>query len=229
MLQFGMDDGIFTALYALEWFRAMPKSCREALVSWGEPARFDPGQWLQGAGDVQGGNALLVEGMAGAYASVTATRDTLVAIVGPGTLLGASVSSGQAYATTIARTPTTVLVLADVNVARRGVDASELQTRIGQLHSRQFELLLERCAQRMALRTPARLAAELLFLEGQFQSHIIMVTQDELSEMTGVSRKTVNHWLRQVEARGIVHLFYRGLEIRDAAALRAIVAEERRA
>ena len=219
-----MNDEVLAALAALEWFRNLPEDCRKTLIRWCVPARFSPGQWIRAEGDIRHGDALLIEGAVGAYAPVNPFRDTLVSIVGPGTLLATALVSRQAYATTIARAPTTLLILSDRKFGRGDPDTSEIQKRLAQLHSRQFGLLLERCAQRVALKTPARIAAELIFLENQFNRRTIMVTQEELSEMTGVSRKTVNHCVRQMEAQGVLQARYGGVDIRDTAALHAMVA-----
>ena len=53
------------------------------------------------------------------------------------------------------------------------------------------------------------------------------IRQDELAELTGFSRKTVNLILRDFAKRGLVKTGYRSISVLDPAGLHAIAMENR--
>jgi len=66
----------------------------------------------------------------------------------------------------------------------------------------------------------ARLAAHLLILAAFFGPiERLPVTQEELGELTGLSRKTVNRTLAGFEQRGLIRTGYRFLDLLDAEGL----------
>ncbi|MNT94427.1 Bacterial regulatory protein, gntR family [compost metagenome] len=48
------------------------------------------------------------------------------------------------------------------------------------------------------------------------------IPQEQLAQMLGLSRQTVNHALRELEARGLLRLEYGGIELLDLPALEAL-------
>jgi CRP/FNR family cyclic AMP-dependent transcriptional regulator len=74
---------------------------------------------------------------------------------------------------------------------------------------------------------PGRLASALIRLTERHQQspagHTIAVTQQEISEMVGMSRESINKQLRSWESRNWVRLEHGAIVVLDAAALRSLV------
>ena len=56
---------------------------------------------------------------------------------------------------------------------------------------------------------------------------VLPLRQDELAELAGLSRKTVNGFLREFEKLGLIALGYREIVVLDAETLRGIISADR--
>jgi CRP/FNR family cyclic AMP-dependent transcriptional regulator len=83
----------------------------------------------------------------------------------------------------------------------------------------------------MLLPASARLIRRLVLItEGygewsDHRTHQVEVSQETLATMLGVSRQTVNHLLKALEAEGLVRLKYGGVEILDLKGLRRALSK----
>lgn len=216
---------VLDRLLALDFVRSLSARCVDALVREGTPKHVAKGQWLYMDGDQQTRNGLIVEGLVGHYVNVNQSKDALMEIHGPGYLLGMSCyhHTQQAFGSAIARTPTTLWVINRIDCPLPSSDLHELYHNLRQLQAHQTRQTTERSAQRKNLGMPARLAAELKFLSQSLQTCTIEVTQDELAELIGVTRKTINHWLHFLRDCDVVDLSYRGVVIGDAPTLARLI------
>jgi CRP-like cAMP-binding protein len=71
-----------------------------------------------------------------------------------------------------------------------------------------------------------RIAARLLFLAGADARNgcVVGVTQSQLAELTGLSRKTVNGHLAHLAKKKLVLPLYGGMQLNDLRALRDLAA-----
>ena len=80
-------------------------------------------------------------------------------------------------------------------------------------------------AEVISLRPRERIAARLLAFDDQIQAadrHVIKVSQELLGEMMGLTRKTINHHLSNLEGAGLIKVGYGKIELADIAGLKMI-------
>ena len=96
------------------------------------------------------------------------------------------------------------------------------------LQARQVGTMLQRTTDRANLPPLACVAAELVYLAEQVPSLPIEVNQQELGEMVGLSRKTVNRCLGELSRRGAISNQYSAISIVDPGILKAMASGENR-
>jgi len=202
------------------WFARQPAGLRRALLASAQISTVEAGQWIYGTGDALNGLYGVLQGSAH-LTLATGDADMLIEIVQAGQLFGqaARFGGGPRLVTAIAGERSTLLhvpdhALAEIARSEAGVWRSFTELLYGQLAS-----ALALAAAMIRLPPPARVAARLVMLSGSGAR--VAVTQSQLAELTGLSRKTVNAHLRALEGAGILALDYRAIMVKDRAKLRA--------
>lgn len=216
---------VHEALSCISWFATLNPALQDALIGRGKLERTAAGRWLFGEGNVMDHAALIVAGTAGIYRSVAASRSVLVGIVGPGTLVGQVHSfPGELPYTAIARSDV-VMVHFPRAFGDPGRQNGDISSVFARLLAGQLATTLQRTADRTSLAPLARVAAEIAYLAGQFGEDPVQTSQDELGEMIGLSRKTVNRCLGELAKQGAIINGYAELRIRDARKLQAAITD----
>jgi len=153
-------------------------------------------------------------------------RQLTLNILGPGDILGeiALLDGRPRSADATASGPTELFMI-------RRVDFQILLQRRSEIAMRLIEILCERLRwssdrveEASLLAFPVRLARRLLKLAEDFGQEII-ITQEELSILTGAGRETVNRQLQKWQKRGIVQLGRGRIQIVKSSQLREEAAE----
>lgn len=215
-----------TALSALPGYAGMSMPLRQALLEEGRLEHLRPGKWLFGEGNEPNQPALILAGLMGIYRSV-ASQTVLVGIVGAGTLVGQmAAEDARLPYTAIARTNVTIAHFARSSVELGSDPPGRLAPFLLGLSSRQMSTTLQRIADRANLPPVARVAAEIAYLAQQSGPNPVESTQEELAEMIGLSRKTVNRSLKALEGMGLIEVSYARVTVRDLDRMQKIVGAQ---
>jgi CRP/FNR family transcriptional regulator, cyclic AMP receptor protein len=207
------------AVTRLPAFADRSRNFRAALSSCARVIRLERGQWLQSEGDLVGSIYIVLEGQFGSYVSVDDRRDVLVGVSGPGSIMGTA--NAPRLVTAIARSHVDCARFTNEDVAGLGEQAAEVRAAFTAMSTAQTANLVRRYAQKIALPPRRRIAAEILHLHEQFPGGLIQVSQSDLSELTGLSRKTVNLHLGRLRADNLIDVAYGGLRVANLAGLKA--------
>ena len=202
------------------WFASQPASLRRALLARAQITTVKAGQWIYGTGDALNGLHGVVTGSAHLMLA-SGEADVLIEIVQAGQLFGqaARFGGGPRLVTAIAGEHSTLLHVPDHALAEIARSETGVWRSFTELLYSQLASALALAGAMIHLPPPARVAARLIMLSaGQTRIH---VTQSQLAELTGLSRKTVNFHLRALAAADIISLAYRVIAVKDPARLRA--------
>ncbi len=180
----------------------------------------EAGQWIYGTGDALNGLYGVITGSAHLMLA-TGEADVLIEIVQPGQLFGqaARLGGGPRLVTAIAGERSTLLHVPDHALAEIARSQAEVWRSFTELLYGQLASALALAGAMIHLPPPARVAARLIMLSTR--RDLIHVTQSQLAELTGLSRKTVNLHLQSLASEGIISLAYRAIAVKDLVRLRA--------
>lgn len=210
------------------WFRRRPAELRRKMVQHAQVSVVEPGRWLYDTGDE-------ARGLYGVLGGSVVTNVVLengdrvpINVAGPGTIFGyaAGVLGGHRVTTVIARERSEIIFIPEHALAAIARELPSLWLHFAELATEQLTWAVRIIAERARLSPDARLAARLHAYAGQWavgDTTVLPLRQDELAELAGLSRKTVNRILRGFERRGFLSLGYREIEITNAAKLAEFV------
>lgn len=208
------------------WFAGLSAPLQAAMIDAAVIRAVPTGRWIYGSGDVPRGLYAVLEGTALVYVALPNAEDVLVHATGKGEIFGhaAQVARGPRLATVLAARPSTFLFLSEralVSIADRHPEFWQHLTRL--LYEQLGEALIL-LAQTLSQPVSSRLATRLLQLSRSGSSHdaAIGLSQSQLAELLGVSRKTINALLKELAREGAVALRYRQIVVHDAKALMAL-------
>ena len=203
------------------WFSRQPEPLRTALVTEAQEAHVGAGHWIYDAGESASGLYGALSGSIAMHIGLENEEPTLISIIGPGRFFGYTgrFLGGRRVATAVAREPSTLLYLPERSLEAIAQKQPDIWVRLAELSS--FHVVAGfRLAVANTRPAAQRLAIHLHLLAAQFSpSTLLPITQDELSEMTGLSRKTVNRVLADFERDGILTTGYRSLDIKAPSRL----------
>jgi CRP/FNR family cyclic AMP-dependent transcriptional regulator len=206
--------------------KALPESVRRDLLARGQLRVFAKGQIIQQRGDVAKEFWYIESGSVQVGRYGIDGRLTLFALIGAGDTFGELAFMGEF--------PRTVDAIAGSDCRLIRIGQSELQSLMDS-DPAVIGLLLKTMALTVqevfdliessrSLSVPQRLAVALLQLCGdQGDGTEIMVTQQDLADLVGVSRVSLGKALVRLQGVGLVELGYGSVTIRDRAALRDMV------
>lgn len=207
-----------TSLPTSGWLARQPAALGAALLNAGRQVALASGQWVYGEGDDATGIVVVLDGTLRLEAMVDADRTVLVGLAPRGAAFGQSRrrGGGPRIVTARAAGPARVLLLGDGALDRVGADFPDVWRAVSEAVYAQLDASVHILAQVLALPPRARLAARLAMLA---HDGAVRVTQADLAELTGVSRKTANAHLAALEAAGAIARRYGAVEVRDARLL----------
>lgn len=199
------------------WFASQSASLRAALLARARIEQLEPGQWIYGTGDALNGLYAVLTGSAHLMLAL-GEEDVLIEIVPAGQLFGqaARFGGGPRLVTALAGERSTLLFVPDHALAEIAGSEPGVWRSFTELLYSQLAASLQLAGAMIGLPPPARVAARLWMLAGAGTVH---VTQAQLAEMTGLSRKTVNGHLHDLEEAGIVRRDYGAIVVLDRAGL----------
>lgn len=206
------------------WLRGYAPELTDCLLAEGRLVHRATGEWAQAEGDDRGGLFLVVSGLLHSYFAADAEREVMIGLVGPGSMLGHATrfSGGPRLVTAVCVQPTRLLELSEAALDRVAEQRPELWRALADVTYANMRGVLRMAADLLSLAPRQRLAARLLAAaEGQGSTEI-WLSQELLGEMTGLTRKTVNHHLSALERAGLVETGYGRIILRDIAELRRV-------
>lgn len=216
------------------WFARRPAELRRKLVAHAQVSTVEAGRWIYDAGDEAHGLYGVLSGSVTTYVALDNGEDVPVNISGPSSIFGyaAQVLGGRRVTTAVAHERSEIIFIPQQALATIARDLPSLWLHFAELATEQLTWTMKVLAERSRLSPRAQIASRLHAYTGVWEKVDGMATlpirQGELAEMTGLSRKTVNLFLREFERQGLVALGYREIGILDATGLKRIAMEERK-
>ncbi len=222
------QDRIAASLARNGWFRRRPAELRRRLIEHMQVSSVETGHWLYDTGDEAHGLYGVLSGSVTTYVWLDNGENVPVNISGPGSIFGyaAQVLGGRRVTTAVARERSEILFIPQQALAAIAREQPSLWLHFAELATEQLTAAVRINAERARLSPQARLASRphaYATVWGDGAMAVLPLRQDELAELTGLSRKTVNGILRDFEKRGIVALGYREITVRDADGLARVV------
>lgn len=225
-------DRIATALARNPWFMRRPADLRQALVRRTQLSAVEGGHWLYDTGDEAIGLYGVLTGSVTTHVVLENGSSAPINISGPGTIFGyaAQVLGGRRVTTTVTREPSEIIFVPQHALAAIAHDLPSLWLHFAELATEQLVFATRVIAERTLLSPRAQLASRLhvyalAWGDGR-EAVMLPILQEELAELMGMSRKTVNRILRDFETEDLVKTGYRNILIRDPQALHRIALEE---
>lgn len=199
------------------WFARQPVAVRSALVAAGRGRGLDAGQWLHGEGDEATGLVMVLDGMLRLEATV-GERSVLVGVARAGSAFGQSrrAGGGPRIVTARAGPPSRVVTVGDATLERIGAALPALWQGVNELVYAQLDASVHTLAQTIALPPRARIARRLMLFADAGEAPL---TQLDLAEWCGLSRKAANAHLAALERAGAIARGYGTVVLRDVAML----------
>lgn len=213
------------------WYQALPGALQQALLGIGVPRRLQPGQRLFSRGDATNGLYAVLQGRLAAI-DVSEHGDESVQLhLEPVSWFGEMGLYDRLPRVHHIRAEqaATVLWLSDVLLREHLKQEPEHWFHFGLLLTQKLRLALFVLEGRKVDSNDLRIARILLVLAQSALSGTgatkqrVTVQQQEVAEMLGMSRQTVNQALQRLKAEGLLQLAYNKVEIIDLEALRAKV------
>lgn len=203
------------------WFARCTAPVQEALAAAGRTVALRAGQWVYGEGDECTGIAMVLDGMLRLEAAV-GQRTVLVGIARTGDAIGQSQrrGGGPRIVTARASRASLVVTVGDLALERIGGEHPALWRAVSELVYGQLDASVHGLAQMLALPPRARIAARLMAFA---DSGVAPLTQADLAELCGLSRKAVSAHLAALERSGTIARAYGKVQLLDVAALARLV------
>ena len=221
-----MTDAALDQVAAIPWFARQPPDRRDALLRSGRLTRRGAGEWMHGEGDEETGVLAVVEGALKVYGQAPGGREALIGLLPPGTVIGQSAAfgGGPRIVTAITAVPSLVFTLSDSALRRVAVQYPDLWEALSALVYGQLRINTQAVAELIALKPRERLISRLVQLGGATGGEIA-ISQSDLAEMIGVTRKAVNGWLGALEAAGLVARGYGVIRVLEVGRLERMLAQ----
>lgn len=202
------------------------------LVTRGARRRFRRGSFLLTEGEVSDHVVLMLSGRVKVSSFTTDGREVVLAVRGPGELLGelSALDGGPRVASVAALEPVEALLIPAERFEGFLQDHARTAVLLLQMLSRRLRDAEKKRVEFGAFDTPGRVARRILELverygepDGPGVRIGLQLTQDELAGWTGASREAVSKALRHFRNRGWVRTGRRSIVVLDVDALRTLV------
>lgn len=221
-------DGALSAIEAGAWFAALPQAMRQRLLADAVPRRLEAGEVLFRRDDPFDGLYAVASGAILIHAPDAQGKVALLGLLAPGAWFGeiclfdglrrthAASASIRAAVMHLPRSRLDAMLAEHPHWWREFGKLLAGKTREAFRYVEEAQLLppLARTARRLA--AIGRSYGDALDAPHPLSIHL---PQEQLGQMLGLSRQTVNQALRELEARGLLSLRYADIELRDLRAL----------
>jgi CRP-like cAMP-binding protein len=225
------------AIHAGAWFRELPPAMRDALLSHAAVRKLEPGEALFARGDAFDGLYCVAIGAVLIHAHGVDGKAALLGLLEPGAWFGEiclfdglarthdAHAAGRGTVLHIPRDKLEALLTRHPAWWREFGKLLATKTREAFRYVEEAQLLspVARTARRLAAIAraygdqPCALAG--MSPAPAARPRSVHIPQEQLGQMLGLSRQTVNHALRELETRGLLRLRYADIELLDLAAL----------
>ncbi len=210
----------------------------DLLASVGEPERtrvldacrvrrFAKGEVLVREGEPADGLHIVESGHLVVRRNLASGENVMLDVVGPGAVLGEValvLPSRTRSATVAALDDCSTRVLSVAAFAALSREHPGVATAVGRLLAERVERLTEQLSEALHVAVDERVARRLMRVAaiygGVRRGTVVPLTQQDLAELAGATRPTVNQSLKKLEAAGAVELYRGGVRIADAETLR---------
>jgi CRP/FNR family cyclic AMP-dependent transcriptional regulator len=209
-------------------FAALSSESLSQLLDMGRTTKVPAGQLLFRKGDEPDRFFVIVTGSAKASTPSTDGRSLVVRLLGPGDIFGeiAVLDGGARTADVATSKPCELLIFERARFKRYLLDHPEMGIELLGVLARRLRLTTELLVDNVFLGVQVRLARVLIGL-ARSQSDIspresqitIELSQQEIAEMAGTSRVSINKQLREWEKLGLLEIKRRRLTILDIEGL----------
>ena len=200
------------------WLSRQPAPVAGALLDAGRVQRLEAGQSVYGEDDPDGGLFAVISGRLSVEAAAGPERTVLIDILHKGAWLG---QSAQTNITVRARSAATLFVIPDAVLKRVGHDRPDMWQAVSNLVYGQLQGALRMVA-RLLTASPAELIALRLLTLAEGRPPFVAVSQSELGQLTGMTRKAANAHLALLEEQGLIKRAYGKVMLLDEARLRGM-------
>ncbi|UIF90494.1 Crp/Fnr family transcriptional regulator [Cupriavidus sp. UYPR2.512] len=224
-------DDALAAVRAGAWFSQLPPALRQALLDDGSLRRLVAGETLFARGDRFDGLYCVASGTMQIHASGESGKAALLGLLEPGTWFGEICLFDGLPRTHDARAVSATMLwhVPRASLERRLAQQPAWWQAFGQLLAAKTRQAFNYVEEAQLLPPAARIARRLAAIAHGYgnlpqaqATQRVRIPQEQLAQMLGLSRQTVNHALRELEARGLLRLEYGGIELLDLRALEAL-------
>jgi CRP-like cAMP-binding protein len=229
-----------TALGASPWFSQLPDALRQALLEDGAWRQLAAGEALFARGDPFDGLYCVAGGTMQVDAAGESGKAALLGLLEAGAWFGEICLFDGLPRTHDARAVHAALLwhIPRASLERRLTQHPAWWREFGLLLAAKTRMVFDYVEEMQLLPPAARIARRLAAiargygnpphaLEDAARAHprtaqTVRIPQEQLAQMLGLSRQTVNQALRELESRGLLRLRYGSVELLDLAALEAL-------
>lgn len=203
------------------WFARQPPRLRNALLERARVSQVETGRWIYGTGDALNGLYGVLEGSVHLLMTPGNGEPRLLDIAPAGQLFGqaAHFGGGPRLVTAIAGEPTKLLHVPDYALTEIARSEPALWRNFTGLLYAQLAGALQLVTLLIHLPPSKRVAARLALLT--IANDTISLTQAQLAEMCGLSRKTVNAHLGRLADEKVIAVSYHGITLLNRGRLLA--------
>jgi CRP-like cAMP-binding protein len=226
-------ESLKAALHRDPWFAGLPPRMQDALLGIAVPRRLRAGQRLFSKGDSTNGVYCVLEGRLAAMDVGEHGDEALQMHLAPVCWFGEmGLYDGLPRVHHVhAEADTLVLWLQDIRLRETLNTSPDYWFHFGRLLTHKLRLALFIMDGRMLRSNELRVARTLVVLKELYHAcdtpkPRIVVHQQEVADMLGMSRQTVNQALQRLQADGLVAVSYNRVEITDLQALERKVQYE---
>lgn len=225
-----LHDRLAETLARNGWFAKRPDALKARLIALAQVSTAEAGNWIYDTGDEAEGLYGVLTGSVTSHVVLDNGDSVPVSISGPGAIFGyaAQVLGGRRVTTVIARERSEIIFVPQHAISAMVQEMPSLWLHFAELATEQLVWAVRGYAELVRLNPRARIASRLhgySFPWGGGGAAIVPIRQEELAELVGLSRKTVNLVLREFERQKLIERGYRSIKVLDPAGLHRIAME----
>lgn len=201
------------------WFKRQPAHLQEALRAAAISIHAEAGRWLYDAGDEAYGLYGVISGSVNIHVQMGNDDYALANIVGPGAIFGYAgrLVGKRRLVTAVVRDEARLFYVSEARLESVAQAHPDLWLHFSELASEQLVAATRGMVTNARAKPRERIAMYLRGLMGETGiGDQVGITQEELAELSGLSRKTVNLVLAELAAWGAVETGYGKIKVVDA-------------